>query len=265
MTRVRRSALRAVAAVALAAATPALAYVLPVPGILRRMGERRAALQVDSLEVRGTLAARGPGADRLAALAGQRPSGSEASAPARFLAKVPGRCRLEVVRPEAGEADRPFVAVRDGKLTGPLADLPAAAAFVRGACALLAAPTAGDATDVYATALTRRGIALAESALGRFDGRIAYVIGGRAKEPRPLLYVDKDGFQPLRLVAAEGPELLDVRFLGWGSPTGGDWFPRAVEVFSRDALSLRFSTERATANVKLPEALFPAAGAARSP
>jgi hypothetical protein len=245
------------AAAALALALPALAYVLPVPGILRRMGERRAALQVDSLEVQGTLSARGAGAERVAALTGQRPGGGDATAPARFLAKVPGRCRLEIVRAELPEADRPFVAVRDGKLSGPLAEVPAAAALVRAACALLAGPTAGDATDVYASALTRRGVALGDAALGRFDGRIAYVIGGRQKEPHPLLYVDKDGFQPLRLVAAEGPELQDVRFLGWGSPTGGDWFPRAVEVLSRDALALRFTTERAATNARLAETLFP--------
>jgi hypothetical protein len=247
---------RAAAAAALLAALPALAYILPVPGILRRMGERRAALQVDSLEVQGTLAARGPGADRIAALTGQRPA-SEIAAPARFLAKVPGRCRLELVRPEVPETDRPFVAVRDGRVSGGLADVPAAAALVRAACALLAGPTAGDATDVYATALTRRGVALGEAALGRFDGRIAYVLGGRTKEPHPLLYVDKDGFQPLRLVAAEGPELQDVRFLGWGSPTGGDWFPRAIEVVAKDALALRFTTEKAATNARLPEALFP--------
>ena len=252
------SARRAAAALALAAALPALAYVLPVPGILRRMGERRAALNLDALEVRGTLAAHGPTGDRLAAAGGGRPA-TEVSVPARFLAKVPGRCRLEVVRDGIAEAERAFVAVRDGKLSGPLADVPAAAAAIRAACTLLAGPTAGDATPVYSAALGRRGISLTESSssLGRFDGRIAYVIGGREREAKPLLFVDKDGFQPLRLIAAEGPELVDVRFLGWGSPTGGDWFPRALEAWSRDALALRFSTERASANPKLAEALFP--------
>jgi hypothetical protein len=156
------------------------------------------------------------------------------------------------------------VAVRDGKLSGPLQDVPAAAALVRAACALLALPTVGDATDVYTGTLTRHGVALGEAALGRFDGRIAYVIGGRQKDPHPVLYVDKDGFQPLRLVAAEGPELQDVRFLGWGSPTGGDWFPRAVEVLAKDALALRFTTERATTNARLAEALFPGAPAPAS-
>lgn len=247
---------RAAAALTLAAALPALAYVLPVPAILRRMGERRAALNLDALEVRGALAGRGPVADRLAAAAGVR-TATEVAVPARFLAKVPGRCRLEVVRDGAPEADRAFVAVRDGKLSGALADLPPLAAAVRAACTLLAGPTAGDAAPVYAAALGRRGVALADATLGRFDGRIAYVIGGREQDQRPLLFVDKDGFRPLRLVATEGPELVDVRLLGWGSPTGGDWFPRALEAWSKGALALRFSTERASANPKLAETLFP--------
>jgi hypothetical protein len=254
-----RRARRTIASLLLAAAIPAAAYILPVSGILRRMGERRAALQVDSLEVLGTLSVRGPGAERIAAALGQRVAGGEASGPARFLAKVPSRCRLEVVRPDGAEADRPFVAVRDGKLSGSLSDVPAAAAFVSAACALLAGPTAGDTSEAYARALTKRGVALGDTALGRFDGRIAYVIGGRAKEARPVLYVDKEGFQPLRLVAAEGPDLEDVRFLGWGSPTGGDWFPRAVEVVAREGLALRFTTERATPNGRIAETLFPGA------
>jgi hypothetical protein len=248
---------RAAALLALAAALPAAAYVLPVPGILRRLGERRAALALDALEVHGTVSARGPAAERVAA-GGVVAAGGEATVRARFLMKVPGRCRLELAPPELPDAQRPFVALRDQKLSGPLAELPAAAALVRAACALLATPSAGDATAAYAAALSRRGVDLAEASLGRFDGRLAYVVGGRSKDVKPLLYVEKDGFQPLRLVAAEqGKELLDVRLVGWGSPTGGDWFPRAVEVFAGDAAVLRFDTERATANAKLPEALFP--------
>jgi hypothetical protein len=69
--------------------------------------------------------------------------------------------------------------------------------------------------------------------------------------------VGKDGFQPLRLVAEEGGALRDLRLLGWGSPTGGDWFPRAAEVWEGDRAELRFTTERAAANPKLAELLFP--------
>ncbi len=252
-----RSWRRSAAALVLAAALPAAAYILPVSGILRRLGERRAALSLYTLEVQGTLTARGAAAERLVSVAGMRPAGREANAPARFQMKVPGRCRLEVAPRDVAEAQRPFVALRDGKLSGALADVPAAAAFVRGACALLATATVGDVGGAYAAVLARRGVALREATLGRFDGRIAYVVGGRAKDPKPLLFVEKDGFHPLRLVAPEGKELLDVRLVGWGSPMGGDWFPRALEVFAKDTPLLRFDTEKATANPKLPEGLFP--------
>jgi hypothetical protein len=250
---------RAAAALALALALPALAYVLPVPGILKRMGERRAALSLASLEAHGTLVAEGDLAERIAAATGARAAAGELSLPATFRMKVPGRCRLELAPPDAPEAARPFVAVRDGRLSGAggLDQLPAAVALVRSACALLATPVAGDATGPYATALGRRGVALTGAALGRFDGRIAYVIGGRATEPRPLLYVEKDGFQPLRLLSTEGGALHDVRLLGWGSQMGGDWFPRAVEVWTGDTARLRFTTERTSANPKLADLLFP--------
>ncbi len=254
-----RGARRAGAALALALALPAAAYVLPVPGILRRMGERRAALSLGALEVAGSIVAHGETADAIARSAGAAAVAGQVSAPALFRMKVPGRCRLELAPPEVPEASRPFVAIRDGKVSGAggLDRLPAAVALVRAACALLATTVVGDASNDYAAALARRGVALTDAHLGRFDGRIAYVVGGRAKDPRPLLFVEKDGFQPLRLVAQEGGAMHDVRLLGWSSPTGGDWFPRAVEVWSADALRLRFTTERAAANPKLAEGLFP--------
>ena len=254
-----RQARRAAAALAVAAALPALAYVLPVPGILKRMGERRAALELTSLEVTGTLVAEGDAAERLAAALGQRAGGATFSVPARLALKVPGRCRLELVPPGAAEAARPFVSVHDGKLAsgGGLGDFPAAVALARGACTLLAVPTAGDATAAYATALGRRGVPLQDASLGRFDGQIAYVIGARANEAKPRVFVGKNAFHPLRLVTDEGGALRDVRLLGWGSPTGGDWFPRAAEVWEGDKPKLRFTTEHAASNPKLPELLFP--------
>jgi hypothetical protein len=250
---------RAAAALVLALAVPALAYVLPVPGILKRMGERRAALSLASLEVRGMLVAEGDVAARIAAATGGGAVAGELSLPATFRMKVPGRCRLELASPDAPEIGRLFVAVRDGKLSGAggLDQLPSAVALVRSACVLLATRVAGDATGPYATALGRRGVALSDATLGRFDGRIAYVIGGRATETRPLLYVEKEGFQPLRLLSTEGGALHDVRLLGWGSQMGGDWFPGAVEVWTGDTAALRFTTEKASANPKLADLLFP--------
>lgn len=247
--------LRLVAATAAAAlALPALAYLLPTTAVLRHLGQKRESLELAALEVTGTLQADGPSADRLNA-ATARPVGGGTTVTARLLLKVPGRCRLEVVG--ATPAESPFLSLRDGKLSGQggLDADPSAAALLRALCTLLASSTAGDASGTFAAALGRRGVALADESLGRFDGRLAYVIGGRARDAKPLLYVDKDGFQPLRLIAAEGGALQDVRLLGWGSSTGGDWFPRAVEVVQGEQLRLRFTTERTTPNPKLAEGL----------
>jgi hypothetical protein len=117
-------------------------------------------------------------------------------------------------------------------------------------------PVAAGAAAAYAEALGRRGVALGDASLGRSGGRIAYVLGGRPRDAKPLAFVDKESFRPLRLVASDGGALLDTRLVGWGSPVGGDWFPRAIEVHERETLLLRFSAEKVIANPKLPDAIF---------
>lgn len=249
---------RALAAAALlGAALPALAYVLPVDAILRRVAAKRASLSLASLEVTGTLEVDGDAAATIAQAAGL-PPGPRVLAPARLDLKVPGRCRLELASPDLADADRPFVAVRDGRLSGRVLDgVPAAVALVRSACALLAVSNAGDPARSYADALARRGVSPGVVTLGRMDGRVAFVIGGREQDATtPRAFFDKESFQPERLVSKERGALLDVRLVDWGSPTGGDWFPRAAEVWQGDRLVLRFTTEHATANPRLGDALF---------
>jgi len=249
----------AVAAAGLVAA-PALAYLLPTSSVLRHLGQKRAALSLETLEVLGTVQTEGATAERLApSLAAIGPAAAR-SAPARFVMKVPGRCRLDLGVGILPDAEQPSISIRDGKLTGRggLDADPSAIALVRALCTVLGTATPGDDSGnagAFASALGRRGVALADESLGRFDGRLAYVIGGRTHDAKPLLYVDKDSFQPLRLVAAEGGAMQDVRLLGWGSPTGGDWFPRAVEVMAvqSDQLRLRFTTEKTVANPKLAD------------
>ncbi|WP_242337817.1 MULTISPECIES: hypothetical protein [Anaeromyxobacter] len=252
---------RLLAALAVAAlALPAAAYVLPVSSILSRLAARRAELSLASVEAQGTFQAEGPDAQKLAQAAGVELRGQQLTVPARFLMKVPGRCRLELAPLDVPEASRPYVAIRDSRVVGSrgLAELPAAVALVRSTCALLGPSLAGGGASAYASVLGRRGVSTAEVSIGRFDGRLAYVVGARSsKDAKPVAYVDKETFQPMRLVSAEGGVMLDVRLLGWGSPTGGDWFPRAVEVWKGEAVQLRFTTEKAAANPRLGDPLFP--------
>lgn len=251
----RRAALLAAAAGGLAAALPALAYLLPAPAIAKRSAERRAGLDLVAVEATGTLEARGAAAARL----GPAGPGGVVTASARLLVKVPGKARLELQPADAAEAERPFAAVRDDRLSGRggLEGTPAAAALVRALAALLGSPTGAEGKALL-EALARRGVKLDATSLGRADGRITWVVGGPARpgRPQPVAAFDKETFLPLRLVVQEGGAFLEVRLVDWGSPTGGDWFPRAVEVWEGEALLLRFSTEKAGANPRLPDGLF---------
>jgi len=246
---------RASAAALIAIALPALAYLLPAPAIVRRAAERRAGLDLVAVEATGTLEARGAAAARLGPAG---PAGVVIGS-ARLLVKVPGKARLELTPADVADAERPFVAVRDDRLSGQggMEATPAAAALVRTLAALLASPTGAEGKALL-DALARRGVRLDETGLGRADGRVTWVVGGSARpgQPHPAAAFDKESFLPVQLVLREGGALYEVRLVDWGSPTGGDWFPRAVEVWEGEVLLLRFSTEKAGANPRLPEALF---------
>lgn len=240
-------------------AAPALGYVLPVSGILKRLGHRREELALASMEVRGAFTLSGDPARGAAAALGLPLTGTELSAPALLTFKMPGRCRLELSPPDLPEAERPAAAVKAGQLQGwrGLERVPAAAALLRGLCALVGQRPGGPEPDrPYAQELSRLGVSLAVAVLGRFNGQVAFVIGSHPAEAKPQAWVDKQTFQPLRVVFQAGEALADVRLLDWGSPAGGDWFPRAVEVHQGGALQARFLTEKAVANPKVPDALF---------
>jgi len=252
----RRRALAAAALLVLA--LPAAAYLLPGRGVLKRLSQRRELQALAAVEVQGTLsllgeaAAAGPGLG----LAG---STAEASGPALLTIKLPGRCRLDLMLPGAAPADRPAAVLRPGKLGGTrgLERQPAAAALVLGLCALLGErPGGAEPERAWVQALTSLGVNLDEVSLARAGSRAAYVLGGKGGDDRPLAWVDKQTFQPLRLSASLAGTRQEVRLLDWGSSTGGDLFPRAVEVWAGGQPRLRFTTEKVVANPKVPDALF---------
>ena len=234
---------------------PAAGYVLPPAAIVKKAAERRAALEVTAVEVAGTVELSGAALTRLGPLA---PPAGALTLPARLLVKTPGKVRLELQPAGATEAERPFAAVRDDRVRGQggLEATPAVTALLR-AVAVLVAFQPGAEGRALADGLARRGVLLGdEAALGRFGGRLALVLGSRAGPGRPQASFDKETYLPLRLLSQEGGAALDVRLLDWASPTGGDWFPRAVEVWDGPALLVRFTTAKATANPRLAEPLF---------
>jgi hypothetical protein len=250
---------RALAAAGLALlALPAAAYLLPGPAVLKRLSQRREAQALAAFEVKGTLTLLGEAAARAADLGIPR-AGADASTPALLTVKLPGRCRLDLLLPDAAPAERPAAVVRGSRISGNrgLERHPAAAGLVLGLCALLGErPGGAEPERAWVQGLGALGVRVEEVSLARAGARVAYVLGGRARDDRPLAWVDKQTFQPLRLAATLGGLRQEVRLLDWGSSTGGDLFPRAVEVWSGGQLRLRFTTEKVVANPKVPDGLF---------
>jgi len=151
------------------------------------------------------------------------------------------------------------VAVSRGKSAGKGLDrVPAAVAMLRGACTFLAVrPGGADPGRPYADELSRLGIPLDASWLGKQGTRVSYVIGAPPRERRPQAWIDAQAWQPTRLLASLGGPLSDVRFLDWGVSPGGDLFPRHLEVQETGAASLRFTASKVAANPKVPDSLFP--------
>ncbi|MCC7071577.1 MAG: hypothetical protein IT383_09650 [Deltaproteobacteria bacterium] len=96
----------------------------------------------------------------------------------------------------------------------------------------------------------------------RFDGRIAYLIGSKPWEAdKPQLWLDKDTLLVTRVVMVQKGEgavvkRTDVRYLGWGSPIGGVWFPSSIEVWVEDKLVRRTSVSQVDRNVAFDATLF---------
>jgi hypothetical protein len=253
---------RLVAALLAAIALPAAAYLPPATAILKRAAQRRDDVGLASMQVQGTLVLTGEAARRALA-SGLAATGPELAVPASLFVKSPGRCRLELAPPGA-PADRPWVSARGNRVLGHrgLEAVPAAAALVQGVCTLLGEKRGGSESErALAQALATRGVALGDVALGRLGGRVAFVIGGRPQQQAgavqtPQAWIDKQSFQPVRLIARFGDAPRDVRLLDYGSPAGGDGFPRAVEVWDGTQLEARFTTEKVTPNPRLPDSVF---------
>lgn len=252
---------RARAALALAAALAcgqALAYLPPATAVLKRLSQKREELALATLEVQGSVTFLGDAAVKAAAT-GVPLLGGEASSPAFFTLKWPGKCRLELALADAAPAERPAVSLRGARLQGQrgLEKVPAAVAALQAVCALLGErPGGAEPERAWVQALSALGVSLEAVSLGRSGGRVAYVLGGKPREEKPLAWVDKQAFQPIRLVATLAGARQDVRLLDWGSPTGGDLFPRVVEVHVGGQPALRLVTERVIANPKVSDAIF---------
>ena len=181
-----------------------------------------------------------------------------AAAPERLILAWPGKLRREL-EVDGGAT----LEVRaDGKLT---TQQPGAAAKSgRAGVDLLAEMmTSSSSMDINGTA---RGLLNGVKALGvnpeivaygRFDGRVAFLIGSKPWETdKSQVWLDKDLLVPLRVVSTAGGVVVDIRYLGWGSPVGGSWYPQVVEIWQDGRLVRRTVTENLERNTAVAAATF---------
>jgi outer membrane lipoprotein-sorting protein len=224
-------------------AVAAAAYVLPGSAIVRRMVEGRDELHLGSARVDGTLSLSG---GAMAELGTELP---EYRTDATFSLRVPGRCRLDATAP----GGKPLSVVdASGRRRTEGAAVAALTTAVEEVCALLALRAS---SDLEAHLRTLR-VDTRETSLGRLGGQVAYVLGGQ-KPADGQLWVFKESFFPARIRwTDEHGQTWDVRFVDFGSPATGAWFPRVVEVSRGGELQARFTALKGDSHATFPDRFF---------
>ncbi|MGB8426051.1 MAG: hypothetical protein WCD88_09730, partial [Desulfobacterales bacterium] len=105
------------------------------------------------------------------------------------------------------------------------------------------------------------GVAAEVSSLGRFQGRVGYVLGAQyPDETVPQLWLDKESFRPMRWLlkpaaAANPGQALEVRYEDWRK-TASIWYPEKIEFYQGDRLLRRMQVQRTRVNPELADRLF---------
>jgi hypothetical protein len=217
------------------------------------MSEARDELPFASLKVDGGLTFTHLAAAQAASLGSGSPR-SEPQLDASILLKLPGRCRLEASSPDGS---RSAAIWSHGKKRSEGQPIPAMMVALEQICPLLAVRSSSEADS--RTSIERHVRSLKadvrNASLARLGNQIAYVLGNPA-EGQPQLWVYKDVFLPARVRWSETDGPWDIRFLDYGSPVTGEWFPRVFELYRSGELVLRFTGFRADPKVQLSEKLF---------
>jgi hypothetical protein len=242
-----------------------LAYVMPAYSVLRNVANARDKLELVGIKVEGTAVVQKPLAETVA-------TGLNIAAPQGELAttmtvamRVPGRCRVELSSPESTKV---VAAVNNNgrrRTEGP--EVPALQVLVDELCATLALRSAGEGESRAALEKHLRSLKVdvGASALGRFEGKIAYVVGGKEptsaqfwayKEKFDAVKDEGEKLLPARVKFSDDRGSWDVRLIDYTTTSTGDAFPRVVEVYKNDALQLRLTSLNAELKPKLDEKLF---------
>ena len=90
--------------------------------------------------------------------------------------------------------------------------------------------------------LASLGIDVAVSSLGKFEDRLALIVGAEfPDETAPQVWIDKETFQPLRMIMPAADDnrsgVLEIRYENW-QPISKTWYPMQIE-FIQDGSTVR--------------------------
>lgn len=239
---------RLLPALVVLAPAAALAFVMSAGSVLRHVAARREELELASLVVRGTFTFQGPEASEVAS-AVKITAGPEITVPGAVTYKMPGRCKIEL---EARSGAAPTASNVHGSFKAGGATLAPLRRFAMRVCPLLAQPS----TEDLVAFVKARGVDTSHVTLGRFNGTVSYVVGGRARDTGvSTFWVGKERYEPLRLAFRDGPTLADVKLLDYSSPLAGEWHPRVVEIRHGESVT-RFVADKIEANAKVSDSFF---------
>ena len=114
---------------------------------------------------------------------------------------------------------------------------------------------------VLADRLTELGVDVSISSLGRFEDKIAFVIGAEyPDESVNQLWVDKETLLPLRLIlkgfsGGQGPNTVEVRYLVWWN-VGETRYPSRIEFYQDDNLVRVNEARKFEENASFSKELF---------
>ena len=109
--------------------------------------------------------------------------------------------------------------------------------------------------------LSLLGIDTSVSSLGRFQDKIAYVIGAKyPDESVPQIWLDKNTFQPVRWIIIgkdnkSNRDVLEIRYGDW-KRTYKTWYPMHIEFYHNDVLVREIYADKIKVNPSFSDELF---------
>jgi len=109
--------------------------------------------------------------------------------------------------------------------------------------------------------LRSRNVDIERRGLGRFNGKIAYIIGAKEREAKlPQLWIEKDTFLPLRFIVEEKKEdstaVLEIRYLDYINLDDKYRYPYTMEFYYNNKLTLRYEVQKVVVNTQIPDDIF---------